>query len=181
MTFKHILPLFPLHIFAFPLYRYPNFPAYLELFCTVETFHRTLRTANFCPCWQNNVQFASETCQSQCRCQHRTIHHESIFSGLKIDSELWNTKATGRIQLNERSEQLLYFLTFAESQKCLLPQKKSSTATTNQCQSGGWWKLIFKELKARANKHLANRLVQWQRNKKEKTSWPLFMRIRPGS
>lgn len=82
--------------------------------------------------------------------------------------------------LNESSEQIQYFLTFAARQKCLLPQKKSSAATMNQCQSGGWWKLIFKELKAKANKHLANRLVQWQRKKKDKTFWPLLMKIRPG-
>lgn len=58
-------------------------------------------------------------------------------------------------------------------------QKRSSAVKKKQCRSGGWCSLIFKELKAKANKHLANRRVQWQRYREEQTLWPLLMRIRP--
>lgn len=56
-------------------------------------------------------------------------------------------------------------------------RRKSSAEKMNQCQSAGCWSLIFKELKAKANKHLTSRRVQWQRNRKEQTPWPLLMRI----
>ncbi len=77
----------------------------------------------------------------------------------------------------------------SELQPLLLPVKnasehcvveKSSAVKTDQCRSVAWWSLIFKELKAKANKHLTNRRVRWQNNKKEQTLWPLPMKIRPG-
>lgn len=37
---------------------------------------------------------------------------------------------------------------------------------TNQCQSGGCCTSIFTELKAKANKHLTKRRVQWQKEQR---------------
>ena len=56
-------------------------------------------------------------------------------------------------------------------------RRKISAGKMNQCQSAGCWSLIFKELKAKANKHLTSRRVQWQKNRKEQTPWPLLTRI----
>lgn len=114
--------------------------------------------------WEQKVHFVARVP----KCSWEQLLNLSIFKCFSKTSSFppWPTA----VKL-ENKQCLYYVFFFYQSEKAHVKnmgwrvQKKSSGEKMNQCQSVGCWSLILKELKAKANKHLANRRVQWQRSR----------------
>lgn len=93
-------------------------------------------------------------------CANRILVWNGYITAHNPSSSVMYVQKGQRLQLQQ------FFVPIQKSCAGWQDKRGSSAMKTNQCRSGGCCTSIFTELKAKANKHLTKRRVQWQKEQR---------------